>query len=109
MFRVRGAETGRTYYATVQAVDAGFARSPFAEEVSLTAESRPMLSPLSGSPPRLRVRGRPGATVRVEHSTDLKRWQAEREWVIPGNEMLDVEPEPPGDATARFYRVVAEP
>ncbi len=63
----------------------------------------------AGAVPRLRVRGRPGATVRLEHSTDLKRWEAERGWVIPGNEMLEVEPEPPADATARFYRVVTEP
>ncbi len=47
VFRVRGAELGLTYYASVQAVDAGFARSAFAPEVSLKVSGLPTVSALS--------------------------------------------------------------
>ncbi|MBN8247727.1 MAG: VCBS repeat-containing protein [Verrucomicrobia bacterium] len=46
-FRLRGLEVGRPYYWTVQAVDAGFARSAFAAEATLKLTALPEISAIA--------------------------------------------------------------
>jgi len=78
---LRGLVSGRTYYWSVQAVDASFVAGPFAPEQSFTFDAGLSAPALTIEPQvfsglaKLTLRGDPGASARLERSTDLRTWQ----------------------------------
>jgi hypothetical protein len=74
----RGLQPKRTYYWSVQAVDASFAGGPFAPEQSFTApEPVPRLTftPAANNRGRLTLRSEVAQQVLLERSHDLRSWE----------------------------------
>ncbi|MDB6039436.1 MAG: tandem-95 repeat protein [Verrucomicrobiales bacterium] len=72
---IRGLEPGKRYYYTVQAIDSGYAGSPFAEEQTFVMESPPQLKvELREGHVQLTLTGEPNRAYIVETSDDLSTW-----------------------------------
>jgi hypothetical protein len=72
---IRGLEPGKRYYYTVQAIDAAYAGSPFAEEQTFVMETPPRLRiELREGHPQLTLAGVPNRAYIVETSDDLSSW-----------------------------------
>ena len=98
---------GTSYFWTAQAVDTGFAGSPFAAEGTFTAlADRPITESIFfEGPGRVRVtwRGTPAATYQVVTSTNLSDWSLLATPIAGTNGLFDIVEETGPDA-ARFYR-----
>jgi hypothetical protein len=97
---------GGTYYWSVQAIDHGYAGSPFAPENSFIIETPPFLRAVRRTDLGelvLSIRGMVGKTYAIEKSSDLKNWQHSIQITGTGEDVLVTVPRS-GDGTALFIR-----
>ena len=109
-----GLKPGRTYYWSVQAVDASFAGGPFAPEQSFLLVGEPKLVNTRvkrgpGAALEFFGSGKPHGSVRFESSLDLKHWQTMQFLSLDaaGELNFGISPEVPDGGL--FYRLVEIP
>ena len=108
---LQGLTPGATYYWSVQSVDSAFAGSPFAPEGSFSILPE---SPLNISFARDSLglvhttwRGTPGASYRIQTSSDLHNWSTLTSLTASnGTGLFELVETPSADPPQRFYRAV---
>jgi hypothetical protein len=105
---------GRTYYWSVQAVDASFAGGPFAPEQSFLLVGEPKrvntrMKRGPGTALEFSVSGQPHVSVRFESSTDLRVWQTVQFLSLDAAGELNFTMSPEVPDGGLFYRLVEIP